>query len=324
MVDYGIDVSGYNTITDWTKVRDAGNSWAWAKATQGSGYVNPLFASQMAGGQAAGLAMGAYHFPDPRVSVATNVNHFVSVARSAGAFEDGAFLPMLDMENSTTEGITWSAAGANGFISAFRDALRTATGQRLLCVYASESWWADGFLNPAAWADSGVFLCAAQYSGIPGQLSWSHPRLAVHQYTDTAPTPGATGMTDRSVTVGGWTLADLTTGGDMALDPNDPVVQQLLAGANSVQFGKAGIRSAGDLALAVYNLQQDIAAVKATVGQQVTPTVTLDPAAVAQALAQLEGPQIVSAVQAALQALPGELATQLVAEFKAILDKAAG
>lgn len=110
----------------------------------------------------------------------------------------------------------------------------------------------------------------------------------------------------------------------MPLDPNDPVVQKLLAGAASVQFGQAGVRPAGDLALAVYELQQDVTAVKETVGQQAAPAVTLDPAAVAQALAQLEGPQIVAAVQAALQALPGELATELMGDLKAVLDKAAG
>jgi GH25 family lysozyme M1 (1,4-beta-N-acetylmuramidase) len=212
MSDYGIDVSGYNTITDWAAVRTM-NSWAWAKATQGGGYTNPLFASQMAGGQQASLVMGAYHFPDPRVSVATNVAHFVAVAREAGAFGRGALLPMLDMENSPGDGITWSASGANGFILAFRDALRNATGVAQLCVYGPESWYAGGFLQPSQWADSAVYLCAAQYSGQPGQLGWSHARLAIHQYTDSAPTPGAARVTDRSVILAPYSLAQLTIGG---------------------------------------------------------------------------------------------------------------
>lgn len=215
MTDYGVDVSAYNTISNWSSVRTV-NSWAWAKATQGSGYTSSAFAAQMAGGQKAGVAMGAYHFPDPRVSVATNVAHFVSIARSSGAFAKGAFLPMLDMENSAGDGITWSAAGANGFIPAFRDALRSATGVQQLCVYGPESWWASGFLQPGRWADSNVFLCAAQYSGVPGQLGWSHPRLAVHQYTDAAPTPGAATPTDRSVILPPFTLSQLTIGGTVS------------------------------------------------------------------------------------------------------------
>jgi lysozyme len=212
VTDYGIDVSSFNTINNWAAVRTM-NSWAWAKATQGSGYTSSAFAGQMAGGQKAGVAMGAYHFPDPRVSVATNVAHFVSIARPSGAFAKGAFVPMLDMENDPADGIEWSAGGANSFIPAFRDALRAATGVQLLCVYASESWFASGFLQPSQWADGNVVLCAAQYSGVPGQLGWSHPRLAVHQYTDNAPTPGAAGPTDRSVILAPYSLQQLTIGG---------------------------------------------------------------------------------------------------------------
>lgn len=213
MSDYGIDVSSYNTVTDWTQVKAAGNSWAWAKATQGSGYTNELFPSQMRSGQDAGLRMGAYHFPDPRVSVATQVRYFVSAAKAYGAFEAGAMLPMLDLENDTADGIVWSPGGANSFIPAFRDALRAATGVQELCVYGPESWWAEGFLDPAQWVDEHVFLCVAQYSGVPGQVGWTHPRAAVHQYTDSAPTPGATRPTDRSVILPPFSLGQLVIGG---------------------------------------------------------------------------------------------------------------
>lgn len=223
MSDFGIDVSGYNTINNWSSVRTM-DSWAWAKATQSSGYTSPLFASQMAGGQKAGVVMGAYHFPDPRVSVASNVSHFVSIARAAGAFNTGAFLPMLDMENDSADGITWSASGANSFIAAFRDALRAATGVQQLCVYGPESWYASAFLQPSQWADSNVVLCAAQYSGQPGVLGWSHPRLAVHQYTDAAPTPGAAGNTDRSVILPPFSLQQLTIGG--AVSPFTPSFEE--------------------------------------------------------------------------------------------------
>lgn len=324
MPDYGIDVSGYNTITDWTKVRGAGNSWAWAKATQAASYTNPLFASQMKSGTAAGLLMGAYHFPDPRVSVAANVSHFVSVAAPQGAFQPGAFIPMLDMENSPVDGITWSQAGANQFVLAFRDALRSATGQHLLCVYGPESWWANGFLNPAAWVDDGVFLCAAQYTGQPGQLGWQHPRLAVHQYTSSAPTPGATAPTDRSVLVGGFTLADLTIndGGDflVALEQwkQDRIFDRILSMSQGVegqnfdgaQFAREQAqRDAQSAALAA--IQAQLTAIQGALSTeeadllaaiQALPTATVDAAAVAKALADGGLPaQVVTALLAVLQ-----------------------
>lgn len=214
MPDYGIDVSGYNTITSWSQVRGGGNAWTWTKATQGDYYTNPLFGGQFAGSSAAGLVTGAYHFPDPNVSVPANVSHFVSVAAPMGAFHDGAMLPMLDLEDSPADGITWNANSVNGFVPAFRDALRAATGQRKLCVYAPQSWWASGMMRPNDWADGDIYLCAARYEVNPGDVGWSHPRLAVHQYTNAAPTPGCTHPTDRSVTIGAFDTAALTIGED--------------------------------------------------------------------------------------------------------------
>lgn len=326
MSDYGIDVSGYNTITSWAAVRGVGNSWAWAKATQAGGYTNPLLASQMTAGRAAGVVMGAYHFPDPRVSVAANVAHFVAVAQPQGAFDAGAFIPMLDLENSAGDGILWTAAAANSFIPAFRDALRAATGQQLLCVYAAESWWANGFLTPGVWADDGVFLCAAQYTGQPGQLGWSHPRLAVHQYTDAAPTPGATKPTDRSVITAPWSLADLTIndgGFLMALADweQQRLLERVLAMAEGVdgqnpdgaQFRREQVqRDAQTAALAT--IQAQLTAIQGALTSEESdllaaikaiPTATVDAGALAKALAE------------------GGLPAELVAALLAVLSKAA-
>ncbi|MEV6602905.1 GH25 family lysozyme [Kutzneria sp. NPDC051319] len=210
MADYGIDVSSFNTITSWPDVRAGGNAWAWAKATQGSGYTNPLFGGQFAGSSAAGLITGAYHFADPNPGVPANVDHFVTVASPVGAFADGAMVPLLDIENDPADGVNWTADSANAFIAAFRDALRIATGQPKLCVYASQSWWLGGMLRPDDWADDNVYLCAARFGVDPGDVGWAHPRLAAHQYTNEAPTPGSAGPTDRSVTIGTFDAAALT------------------------------------------------------------------------------------------------------------------
>lgn len=64
--------------------------------------------------------------------------------------------------------------------------------------------------------------------------------------------------------------------GDDMLDPNDPIVQQLVAGSASVQFGKEGVRSAGDLALAVDTLHTEIDALKAQVAAGTMPAPQID------------------------------------------------
>lgn len=240
MPDYGIDVSGYNTVTSWPAVRGVGNSWMWAKATQGGGYTNPQFGTQINGARAAGLLVGAYHFPDPNVSVAVNVGHFRSVAASQHTLDAGCFVPLLDMEDDAADGIVWTAASANAFVTAFRDEFRRQAGVHELCVYGSESWFATKKLDPAQWVDDGVVLCVAQYSGVPGKVDWTHPRAAVHQYTSSAPTPGATKVTDRSATLGSWTAKQLTIGSGVSpaakTNPGDIVFQFV---CNGDTFSKA-------------------------------------------------------------------------------------
>jgi hypothetical protein len=239
MADYGIDVSSANTIASWPAVRAVPNTWAWCKATQGGGYTNPRFASQFTGASSAGLAAGAYHFPDPNVSVAANVGHFVAIAGAVGAFAKGAFVPLLDIENDKVDGITWTAAAANAFIPAFRDQLRAVTGQRKLCVYASQSWFSSGFLRPDDWADQDVFLCAARYGFSPGNVGWSHKRLAVHQYTDGTPQFGSTlYATDRSMILAPFARDQLTIGHALpAFGKDDDMYKFLVDDATKQQDG---------------------------------------------------------------------------------------
>src|SRR5689334_7842352 len=62
----GTDVSGYQPANiDWTPATNGGVRFAWSKATEGTGYVNPNFASQMAGAVAAKVYIGAYHYARP-------------------------------------------------------------------------------------------------------------------------------------------------------------------------------------------------------------------------------------------------------------------
>jgi hypothetical protein len=65
----------------------------------------------------------------------------------------------------------------------------------------------------------------------------------------------ATELVGHAVVDRNWKLRDyaMTT-----LDPNDPIVQNLVSGANSVQFGQTGVRTAGPLALAMSQMTAQI------------------------------------------------------------------
>jgi hypothetical protein len=72
-------------------------------------------------------------------------------------------------------------------------------------------------LRPNDWADQDVFLCAARYGFSPGNVGWSHLRLAVHQYTDGTAQFGSTlYATDRSVILPAFTRDQLTIGGGVS------------------------------------------------------------------------------------------------------------
>lgn len=58
----GIDVSSYQGEIDWGTLASQGISFAFIKATEGSGFVDERFAYNYSRAQKAGLRVGAYHF----------------------------------------------------------------------------------------------------------------------------------------------------------------------------------------------------------------------------------------------------------------------
>ena len=62
MIDSVIDVSHFDNMPDWTKVRAAGVQAIIHKATQGLHYVDKTFPTAKTAVPAAGMLWGAYHF----------------------------------------------------------------------------------------------------------------------------------------------------------------------------------------------------------------------------------------------------------------------
>lgn len=94
----GVDVSHWNGIVPFDKVRAAGMAFAFMKATQGTTFVDDTFGRQFANARAAGIVAGGYHFYDYRVDGAPQAGHFLRVLEEAGALEDDALPPVVDLE----------------------------------------------------------------------------------------------------------------------------------------------------------------------------------------------------------------------------------
>jgi GH25 family lysozyme M1 (1,4-beta-N-acetylmuramidase) len=104
----GTDVSGYQPSINWTTVKNAGVAFAWAKATEGTGYINPYFTTQEAGATGVGIYIGAYHFArpssHPNITGASSADseaaYFWATAGSYVKNGGGYCVPMLDWEDT--------------------------------------------------------------------------------------------------------------------------------------------------------------------------------------------------------------------------------
>jgi GH25 family lysozyme M1 (1,4-beta-N-acetylmuramidase) len=189
----GIDVSSHDhsdgRTVNWAGQRAAGDEFAYVKATEGTGYVNPYFAQQYNGSYGAGLVRGAYHFALPdRSSGTTQADYFVS--HGGGWSSDGKTLPpLLDIEynpyGSTCYGL--SSSSMVSWISAFRSRVRARTG-RYPALYTTTNWWSQCTGNTSAFGSSPLFL--ARYSSSPGTLPAGWGTYTFWQYSDSGSLPG--------------------------------------------------------------------------------------------------------------------------------------
>ena len=113
----GTDVSHWQTSVNWATVKNAGVTFAWAKATQGTTVTDSMFTTHANGAKAAGIYIGAYHYAQP--SINTNLTGAMSADSEAAYFWSvasnyikggGAYMvPMLDWEDAN------ATNGHNGF-----------------------------------------------------------------------------------------------------------------------------------------------------------------------------------------------------------------
>ncbi|MBR2831220.1 hypothetical protein IKE83_02575 [Candidatus Saccharibacteria bacterium] len=92
----GVDVSAYQGEISMSRLKEQGIEFVYAKATEGSSYVDPNFAKNFAAAEAAGLPAGAYHFFSYESSGAAQAENFIAAVGSL----EGRLIPVVDMELS--------------------------------------------------------------------------------------------------------------------------------------------------------------------------------------------------------------------------------
>lgn len=190
----GIDVSHYQDEIDWTHVAASGIRFAFQKATEGTGYVDPTYATNRAGATANGIVFGAYHFARPDLhpfDPVPEADHYVDTAQLG----QGNLFPVLDLERSGN----LTQAELTDWILGWLGRVYERTGVRPI-VYTSPNGWLDRTGDTTAIADAGyTVLWVAHWNTqtprVPAN-DWQGNGWTFWQYTNCASIPGIGGCVD--------------------------------------------------------------------------------------------------------------------------------
>ena len=186
----GLDVSDHQHSVNWSSVASHGAQFAYIKATEGTGFVNPDFASQYDGAYQAGIIRGAYHFALPNDSSgAAQASYFV--ANGGGWSADGRTLPgALDIEYNPygAECYKLSRSAMVAWIASFDERYEALTSVWPV-LYTTSQWWAKCTGNYSGFATQDP-LWIASYGGTAGALPAGWPTFTFWQYSSTGTFPG--------------------------------------------------------------------------------------------------------------------------------------
>ena len=198
----GIDVASFQhsggAAINWSDVAAAGYKFAFIKASEGSYYLNPYYATDVSGAQAAGMFAAPYAFAIPNYSGgALQADYMLD---NADYVPDGHLLPpILDIEydpyagtNPGKDGTTGSCYGLTqtqmvAWISAFTAEIQRRTGQHPL-IYSTAGWWDTCTGDSAAFTADPLWIANFNVSSPAMPAAWQN--WAYWQYTDSATVPG--------------------------------------------------------------------------------------------------------------------------------------
>ncbi|MEU7873550.1 GH25 family lysozyme [Dactylosporangium sp. NPDC049140] len=240
----GLDVSSHQNdrgAINWSKVKSAGESFVFLKASEGVSYTDPHYSANSSAANSAGLLRGAYHFARPDSSAGdalAEARHFIDVT---GTSLTGQLPPVLDIEDSgglsSSALITWTRT--------FLREVERLTG-RVPIVYTGPSFWQSKMANSKDFKNYPLWL--AQYTSgtptIPG--GWS--TYTFWQNTSSFTVSGITGGVDHDFFHGTLAqlrqLADGSGGG-----ATNPYTATEICGGGYKVIDQAALSSAGTVYL---------------------------------------------------------------------------
>ncbi|MGZ4132395.1 MAG: glycoside hydrolase family 25 protein, partial [Actinomycetota bacterium] len=192
----GIDVSQYQLTVDWTAVGTTPVRFAILRGTKGTKFVDPTYATNLAGATSAGLVVGAYHRATPSLAAGdalAEADHFTSVVRNAS----GDLLPVLDIEE--TGGLTPDQL--TDWVKTWLLRVRANLGLRAM-IYSSPNFWTVSMGDTSWFAGHGYPLWIANWGvdkpDVPAG-DWGGRGWIVWQWSSTGSVAGITTDVDQDL-----------------------------------------------------------------------------------------------------------------------------
>jgi GH25 family lysozyme M1 (1,4-beta-N-acetylmuramidase) len=224
----GIDVSSIQGDPNWSSIKSAGISFAWAQATEGTGIINSDFPYNESNGKAAGVLMGAYHFAYPDLNGPTAEAAYFWAEASPYVVADGkSLMPMLDMEVfSGLVGASTYSQWVNDWCNAIVGDAATAGNNVTPVIYVSSCNACEFDSSISGW-----YSWLANYNGENPQTGgpwnicgncdvWGSGVWEMWQYSSTGSVSGISGAVDLDVMGGNYLSAlTVTTTGNPHINP---------------------------------------------------------------------------------------------------------
>jgi len=196
-VTKGCDISSHQGVVNFDVLKGE-VSFVIAKATEGTGFTDPTFATNWREAARVGVVRGAYHYARPDLGT-TPQDEAAFFLRTVGRLGSSDLLA-LDFE------VAWKGDGV-GWCKAFLDYVRRQTGVAALiflnlALVRAKDW------SPVV--DAGYPLWLADYDGQPEVVpSTPWPTVAIKQWTSSgvlAAIPGH--LVDLDESIGGLEMTD--------------------------------------------------------------------------------------------------------------------
>jgi lysozyme len=138
----GFDASLWQGTINFAGARKAGNRFVFLKATQGVGWIDPLFSNNWHKAHNAGLEVGGYHFLDNSGPGSEQAAHFATVLRTVG-YKATDLPPVCDFEDG--------GHATPEMCREFNENVRDRLGRRMILYSGSTLRDSGGGRLGAAW-----------------------------------------------------------------------------------------------------------------------------------------------------------------------------